>query len=65
MTVPEENRAKTRGTDDTVERPDTGTPGNTGDTGQREPRENRTMRQAIEDAGISPDDYPEDYEEGS
>ncbi|CAL9361779.1 hypothetical protein [Streptomyces pilosus] len=52
MTVPEENRPKTRDTDEIVEqREDDGTRAR-GGTG-------RTMREALEEAEIRPDDYDE------
>ncbi|CAM5300040.1 hypothetical protein [Streptomyces pilosus] len=52
MTVPEENRPKTRDTDEIVEqRQDDGTRAQ-GGTG-------RTMREALEEAEIRPDDYDE------
>ncbi|MEU0076171.1 hypothetical protein ABZ027_42620 [Streptomyces sp. NPDC006332] len=51
MTVPEENRPKTTSTGDVVESPGAETTGVQGDgaTG-------RTMREAMEEAGLSPDD---------
>ncbi|MDH6604881.1 3-oxoacyl-(acyl-carrier-protein) synthase [Streptomyces sp. SAI-208] len=50
MTVPEENRPKTTSTDDIVETPNENTqPQGDGATG-------RTLREALEEAGISPDD---------
>ncbi|MFE2281612.1 hypothetical protein ACFXAE_31145 [Streptomyces sp. NPDC059454] len=53
MTVPEENRPKTRDTDDTAERrqddKETRDQGGTG----------RTMREALEEAEIGPDDFQE------
>ncbi|MEV0241229.1 hypothetical protein AB0I06_15040 [Streptomyces sp. NPDC050674] len=51
MTVPEENRPKTTSTDEVVETPGAPTTGGQGDgaTG-------RTMREALEEAGLSPDD---------
>ncbi|MFE6338545.1 hypothetical protein ACFVP3_09770 [Streptomyces sp. NPDC057806] len=51
MTVPEENRPKTTSTDDVVRTPEgltTSEQGN-GATG-------RTLREAMEEAGLSPDD---------
>ncbi|MFG2637966.1 hypothetical protein ACGFX8_29775 [Streptomyces sp. NPDC048362] len=50
MTVPEENRPKTTSTDHVVETSDAETTGERGDgaTG-------RTMREAMEEAGLSPD----------
>ncbi|MEU5224251.1 hypothetical protein AB0G55_16565 [Streptomyces toyocaensis] len=52
MTVPEENRPKTRDTDDTVERREENETRAQGGTG-------RTMREALEEAEIRPDDYDE------
>ncbi|GGV63997.1 hypothetical protein GCM10010294_15600 [Streptomyces griseoloalbus] len=52
MTVPEENRPKTRDTDDTVERPEHKDARDQGGTG-------RTMREALEEAEIRPDDFDE------
>ncbi|MFE3037866.1 hypothetical protein ACFXKY_40195 [Streptomyces canus] len=49
MTVPEENRPKTTSTDDVIETPNEKTPPGDGATG-------RTMREALEEAGINPDD---------
>ncbi|MGW0718849.1 hypothetical protein ACWD1Z_26005 [Streptomyces sp. NPDC002784] len=54
MTVPEENRPKTTSTDDVVRTPEeaaTGEQGN-GATG-------RTMREAMEEAGLSPENLRE------
>jgi hypothetical protein len=54
MTVPEDNRPKTHTTDQTIREHD--------DTGSDEkPQENRTMGDALKDAGVD----PADYEEGS
>jgi hypothetical protein len=50
MTVPEENRPKTESTDEVLERQDehhSRPPGATG----------RTMREALEEAEVRPDDY--------
>ncbi|MFI1421516.1 hypothetical protein ACH4VX_26795 [Streptomyces sp. NPDC020731] len=52
MTVPEENRPKTRDTDDVVERQDDNEARTRGGTG-------RTMREALEEAEIEPDDFQE------
>lgn len=52
MTVPEENRPKTRDTDDVVERQDDDEARTRGGTG-------RTMREALEEADIKPDDFRE------
>ncbi|WP_179200280.1 hypothetical protein [Streptomyces sp. NRRL B-24085] len=50
MTFPEENRPKTTSTDHVIETPDEKTsPHGDGATG-------RTLREALEEAGISPDD---------
>ncbi|MDH6223829.1 MULTISPECIES: hypothetical protein [Streptomyces] len=51
MTVPEENRPKTTSTDDVIETPDESTSDarDAGATG-------RTMREAMEEAGLGPDD---------
>jgi hypothetical protein len=53
MTVPEENREKTSSTDDVLKRP--ADP----QERRREPRESTTLREALEDADIKPDDYEE------
>ncbi|MGW7465989.1 hypothetical protein ACWGJT_15100 [Streptomyces xantholiticus] len=50
MTVPEENRPKTTSTDDVMETPDEGTP-----TEQDNGATGRTMREAMDEAGLSPD----------
>jgi hypothetical protein len=47
MTVPEENRPKTDSTDEVVERPST--------AGGQRANEGRTMREALEDAGVTPE----------
>lgn len=52
MTVPEENRPKTRDTDDTTEQHESDEARMRGGTG-------RTMREALEEARIRPDDYDE------
>jgi hypothetical protein len=52
MTVPEENRPKTRDTDDTIERREQKAERDQGGTG-------RTMREALEEAEIRPDDFDE------
>ncbi|GGQ02295.1 hypothetical protein [Streptomyces roseolilacinus] len=51
MTVPEENRPKTTSTDDVVETPAEGTR-----TGQENGATGRTLSEAMEEAGLSPDD---------
>jgi hypothetical protein len=58
MTVPEENRPKTNSTDDVLTgadhaEGDTPTAGGTG----------RTVREAFEEAGVSPDDFDEERPE--
>ncbi|WP_228973612.1 hypothetical protein [Streptomyces sp. DH12] len=55
MTVPEENRPKTTSTDDVVQ-----TPGDPASTGQDNGATGRTMREAIEEAGLTPDDVRDD-----
>ncbi|MDQ1035650.1 3-oxoacyl-(acyl-carrier-protein) synthase [Streptomyces sp. V3I8] len=51
MTVPEESRPKTTSTNDVIEAPGEKT------TGEREDgATGRTMREAMEEAGLSPDD---------
>ncbi|GAB2871757.1 hypothetical protein GCM10027074_44250 [Streptomyces deserti] len=56
MTVPEENRAKTETTDDVLEN----TVGNEQRSGSRPPgATGRTMREALEEAEVRPDDYDE------
>jgi hypothetical protein len=54
MTVPEENRQKTETTDDVVMEPaeEAGKPAPTGPSG-------RTMREAMEEAGVQREDYEE------
>ncbi|AIS01824.1 hypothetical protein [Streptomyces glaucescens] len=51
MTVPEENRPKTTSTDDVIETPHEKTA-----AGQDDGATGRTMREAMEEAGLSPDD---------
>ncbi|MBT3153885.1 hypothetical protein HTV45_23945 [Streptomyces sp. CHD11] len=51
MTVPEESRPKTTSTDDVI-----GTPDEKDDAGQRDGATGRTMREAMDEAGLSPDD---------
>ncbi|MFD5447817.1 hypothetical protein ACWDTR_23135 [Streptomyces sp. NPDC003470] len=53
MTVPEENRPKTDTTDDVLDQRDENTPRTPGGTG-------RTMREALEEAHVRPDDYDEE-----
>ncbi|WP_318204793.1 hypothetical protein [Streptomyces sp. SCL15-4] len=53
MTVPEENRPKTSTTDQVVESADTG------DEQQQPGASGRSMREAMEEAGITPDDFEE------
>ncbi|MEU3526291.1 hypothetical protein AB0E62_20895 [Streptomyces sp. NPDC038707] len=53
MTVPEENRPKTTTTDDVIE------PAGTGKEEQQPGASGRSMREAMEEAGITPDDYEE------
>ncbi|MFJ4817454.1 MULTISPECIES: hypothetical protein [Streptomyces] len=50
MTVPEENRPKTETTDELLEHQDDHRSGQPGATG-------RTMREALEEAEVRPDDY--------
>ncbi|MFI8946322.1 hypothetical protein ACIGO6_07360 [Streptomyces sp. NPDC053750] len=52
MTVPEENRPKTDTTDDVLDRREEEAPRPPGGTG-------RTMREALEEAQVRPDDYDE------
>ncbi|MFH9009337.1 hypothetical protein ACH4E5_39680 [Streptomyces afghaniensis] len=52
MTVPEENRAKTQTTDEVLEQQDENQSRPPGATG-------RTMREALEEAEVRPDDYDE------
>jgi 3-oxoacyl-(acyl-carrier-protein) synthase len=51
VTVPEENRPKTTSTDDVIE-----TPREKTTAGQGDGATGRTMREAMEEAGLSPDD---------
>ncbi|MDN3293963.1 hypothetical protein QWM81_07865 [Streptomyces ficellus] len=51
MTVPEENRPKTTSTDDVIETRDEGAP-----TEQDKGATGRTLREAMEEAGLRPDD---------
>ncbi|MGC9496018.1 hypothetical protein [Streptomyces sp. WG7] len=53
MTVPEENRPKTDTTDDVLEQRDEDAPRPPGGT-------SRTMREALEEAHVRPDDYDEE-----
>ncbi|MEV7796046.1 hypothetical protein [Streptomyces sp. NPDC087512] len=53
MTVPEENRPKTETTDDVLDQRAEETPRPPGGTG-------RTMREALEEAHVRPDDYDEE-----
>ncbi|EFE65259.1 MULTISPECIES: hypothetical protein [Streptomyces] len=52
MTVPEENRPKTRDTDDIIEQREENGTRDQGATG-------RTMREALEEAEVRPDDFDE------
>lgn len=52
MTVPEENQEKTETTDDTLSR--SAEEADRGDEGA-----GRGMREALEEAGVTPDDYEE------
>ncbi|MGW8697824.1 hypothetical protein ACWGOK_12995 [Streptomyces eurythermus] len=52
MTVSEENRPKTSSTDDVIE-----SPADTGKEEQQPGASGRSMREAIEEAGITPDDF--------
>ncbi|MEU6917912.1 hypothetical protein ACFY78_24355 [Streptomyces olindensis] len=52
MTVPEENRPKTQTTDEVLEQQDENRDRPPGATG-------RTMREALEEAEVRPDDYDE------
>ncbi|MGW8066547.1 hypothetical protein ACVV2G_30745 [Streptomyces ziwulingensis] len=54
MTVPEENRPKTTSTDDVIETPDERTA-----AGQGDGATGRTLREAMEEAGLGPDDVRE------
>ncbi|MEU3957483.1 hypothetical protein AB0F45_35205 [Streptomyces achromogenes] len=51
MTVPEENRPKTTSTDNVIE-----TPGEKTTAGRGDGATGRTIREALEEAGISPED---------
>ncbi|MEU6351383.1 hypothetical protein ABZ896_18925 [Streptomyces sp. NPDC047072] len=53
MTVPEENRPRTHTTDDLLESRGETTPSSTGGSG-------RTLREAFEEADVSPDDFAEE-----
>ncbi|GHI98916.1 MULTISPECIES: hypothetical protein [Streptomyces] len=53
MTVPEENRPKTDTTDDVLEQQQDDAPRPPGGTG-------RTLREALEEAHVRPDDYDEE-----
>jgi hypothetical protein len=53
VTVPEENRPKTTTTDKVVEATDTG------DEQQQPGASGRSMREAMEEAGITPEDFKE------
>ncbi|AKZ53151.1 hypothetical protein SAM23877_7571 [Streptomyces ambofaciens ATCC 23877] len=55
MTVPEENRPKTTSTDDVIEAPEEKTTAE-----QADGATGRTMREAMEEAGLSPDDVREE-----
>ncbi len=57
MTVPEENRPKTRATEEAAGGPERGGR----DRGREEPGRGQgsTMREALEDAEVSPEDYRE------
>ncbi|MFF0459685.1 hypothetical protein [Streptomyces mexicanus] len=52
MTVPEENRPKTDTTDEVVDNREEDTPKQAGATG-------RTLREALQEADVSPDDFEE------
>ncbi|GGR82662.1 MULTISPECIES: hypothetical protein [Streptomyces] len=52
VTVPEENRPKTSTTDEVIE-----SPADTGKEEQQPGASGRSMREAIEEAGITPDDF--------
>jgi hypothetical protein len=54
VTVPEENRPKTTTTDDVIE-----SPAGTGKEEQQPGASGRSMREAMEEAGITPDDFKE------
>ncbi|MFI6106728.1 hypothetical protein [Streptomyces sp. NPDC051310] len=51
VTVPEENRPRTKSTDDVIETRDSGT-----SPGQDKGASGRTLREAMEEAGLRPDD---------
>ncbi|MBQ0986973.1 hypothetical protein KBZ10_21145 [Streptomyces sp. F63] len=55
MTTPEENREKTTSTDDVLDASAEGATERTRDGA------GRTMREALEEAGISPEDYREEH----
>ncbi|MEW2632598.1 hypothetical protein AB0903_13275 [Streptomyces sp. NPDC048389] len=60
MTVPEENRRKTSTTDDVITRPEKIEDENRNkkETGRETPdASGRTMREAMEEAGVKPEDY--------
>ena len=52
MTVPEENREKTETTDPVVSK-------RTEAEDERKGEEGRSMREALDDAGVTPEDYEE------
>ncbi|MFF6995281.1 hypothetical protein ACFY93_10030 [Streptomyces sp. NPDC008313] len=56
MTVPEENRAKTDTTDDVVGKPSRS---GAGEHDAAAGSSGRTMREAMEEAGVRPEDYEE------
>ncbi|MEU1573274.1 hypothetical protein ABZ519_19285 [Streptomyces collinus] len=60
MSVPEENRKKTTSTDDVVETSHERTT-----AGQGDGATGRTMREAMEEAGLSPDDVRDDVDDGT
>ncbi|MEI7031127.1 hypothetical protein [Streptomyces pratensis] len=51
MTVPEENRPKTQTTDQVIGEPET--------PQEKHDGESRNMREAMEEAGVTPEDYEE------
>lgn len=58
MTVPEENRRKTRTTDDVITHPQKIENENKEKADERAPdASGRTMREAMEEAGVKPEDY--------
>ncbi|MFV0132227.1 hypothetical protein ACLGIH_02995 [Streptomyces sp. HMX87] len=65
MTVPEENRRKTESTDDVVQDPHANPSRTREEARAREDAEHsqgatgRTMREALEEAQVRPDDYDE------